>query len=164
MFFIRDDLLIEVVDMDLLLTMRGPQQFDKVLLKVFAEILDMFAGVLANDEHLADVTFASNVAFKSYLVLESVKACRAGLYLPFSSRICRSHAWQYHRNRPRPLALILLPMAFVEPASARGILCGRTWLLGICGGVESREEGEVKVSRDRGERCGDGDDKDPYTT
>lgn len=123
MFFIRDNLLIEVVDMDLLLTVCGPQQFDEVLLEVLAEILNVFAGVLADDEHLADVTFASNMTFETCMALESVKACRAGVFLPFSSRICRSHAWQYHRNRPRPLALILLPMAFVVPASARGILC-----------------------------------------
>lgn len=41
---------------------------------------------------------------------------------PFSSRHCFSHAWQNHRRRPNPLLLILLPMAFVLPASARPIL------------------------------------------
>lgn len=65
MFFIRNNLLIEVIYMDLLLAMCSPQQINEALLKLLAEILDVFAGVFADDEHLADMTFASHVAFET---------------------------------------------------------------------------------------------------
>jgi hypothetical protein len=64
-FFIRDDLLIKVIDMDLLLTVCSPQQINEALLEFLAEILDVFAGVFADDEHLADMAFASHVAFET---------------------------------------------------------------------------------------------------
>ena len=65
---IRNNLLIEMIDVYLLLTMRCPQKINKVLLEFFAEVLDMFPRVFADQKHLADVALALYVAFESVFV------------------------------------------------------------------------------------------------
>lgn len=66
--FVRDNLLIEMIDMDLFLSMRCLQKIDKVLLEFLAVILNVFPGILADQEHLPHMTLALDVAFESILV------------------------------------------------------------------------------------------------
>lgn len=122
------------------------QQIDKVVQKLSAELLDMFLGVLADEQHLSYMAFAlymTEVAKNQYIFSGKLIGYRETHHLkPFSSRIWRWQAWQYHRNLPKPFyfllvtwyfsncrteimehtALILLLIALVLPASARGIL------------------------------------------
>lgn len=63
---ISNNLLIELINVDLLLAMGSLQQIDKVVQKLSAELLDMFLGVLADEQHL------SYMAFTLYMTLETV--------------------------------------------------------------------------------------------
>ena len=54
--------------MDLFLTMGGPQQLQKITLELTAVVGDVFARVLADEQHLADVGFGLGVHFETIFV------------------------------------------------------------------------------------------------
>ena len=68
MFLIRDILLIEMVHVDFLLAVGRAQQLQEVALELVGEVVDVFTGVFANEEHLADVGFGLRVAFEAVLI------------------------------------------------------------------------------------------------
>jgi len=123
--FILNNLLIELIYMDLLLAMRRPQHIHKVLHEFFAVILDVFLRILADQQYLADVAFALDVAapllaqypHTSFIhpqprLFEEDGTRRTHHLNPFSSRICFSHAWQYQRNRPRPFCSLSISCSY----------------------------------------------------
>lgn len=68
MFLVRDVLLIEVVHVDLFLAVGGAQQLEEVALELVAEVVDVLAGVFADDEHLPDVGFGLAVHLEAVFV------------------------------------------------------------------------------------------------
>ena len=84
MFFVRDILLVEVVDVDFLLAVRGAEELEEVALELVGEVVDVFAGVFADEEHLADVGFGLGVAFEAVLVASLLFA---GLAVPVASQV-----------------------------------------------------------------------------
>ena len=66
--FIGDVLLVEVVHVDLLLAVGGAQELQEVALELVGEVVDVFAGVFADEQHLADVRFGLGVAFEAIFV------------------------------------------------------------------------------------------------
>lgn len=58
---VRNVFLVEPIHVDLLLAVAGPQEQEEVALELFAVIVDELLGVLANDEHLADVALGLGV-------------------------------------------------------------------------------------------------------
>jgi hypothetical protein len=55
MLLIRNVLLVEVVELNLLLAVGGSQKLEEVALELAAVVADKLLGVLAHDEHLSDV-------------------------------------------------------------------------------------------------------------
>lgn len=68
MFLVRDIFLVEMVHMDLFLAVSGSQQLQEIALELVAEIVDIFARVFADEEHLADVGFGLGVHFEAVFV------------------------------------------------------------------------------------------------
>ena len=68
MLFVADILLIEVVDVDLLLAVRGAQQLQEVPLEIVREARDVLAWVFADQQHLPYVRFGLRVAFEAVFV------------------------------------------------------------------------------------------------
>ncbi len=68
MLLVRDVLLVEMVDVDLLFPVRRPQQLQKIALELTAEVIDVLAGIFADEEHLPDMGFRLAVAFKAVLI------------------------------------------------------------------------------------------------
>lgn len=66
--FVRDHLLVEMVDVDLLLAVRGLEQVDEVALELVAEVADRLLRVLADQEHLPHVALALDMAFEAILI------------------------------------------------------------------------------------------------
>lgn len=62
--FIRNNLLIELVDMDLLLAMCRLEELQEIAQELPAKVLDMAFRVLADQQDLSDVTFALDVAVR----------------------------------------------------------------------------------------------------
>lgn len=60
--FIRNNLLVKLVDMDLFLAMCRLEDFEEVAQKLPAKVLDMAPRVLADQQDLSDVAFALDVA------------------------------------------------------------------------------------------------------
>lgn len=50
-------LLVKMIDMHLLLSMGGLEQVHKVLLELLAVLVNVFPGILADQQHLTNVTF-----------------------------------------------------------------------------------------------------------
>ena len=68
MFLIRNILLVKMVDVDFLLAVRGAQELQEVALELVGEIIDVFARVFANEQHLADVGLRLCVTFEAVFV------------------------------------------------------------------------------------------------
>lgn len=68
MLLVTDILLVEMVDVDLLLAVRGPQQLEEVALEVVREAGDVLARVFADEQHLPHVRLRLRVAFEAVLV------------------------------------------------------------------------------------------------
>ena len=73
MFLVCYILLIEMVDVNFLLAMGGPEELEEVALELAGVVGDVFSGVFADEEHLSDVGFGLRVAFEAIFV--------AGLFL-----------------------------------------------------------------------------------
>lgn len=80
--FVCDDLLIKLVDMNLLLPMVCLQDINEILQELLAEILNVFPGILADQQHLPDMTLALDVASEPVFVSELPLA---GLAVPSQS-------------------------------------------------------------------------------
>ena len=74
MLFVRNIFLVEMIDVDFLLAVRGPQQLQEVPLEVVREAIDVFAGVFAHEQHLPDVGLGLRVAFEAVLVAALLRA------------------------------------------------------------------------------------------
>ena len=68
MLLVRNILLVEVVDVDLLLAVGGAQQLQEVALEVVREAGDVLARVFAHQQHLPHVRLRLRVAFEAVLV------------------------------------------------------------------------------------------------
>lgn len=68
MLLICDILLVEMVHVDFLLAVRCAQELEEVSLELVGEVADVFAGVFADEEHLADVGFGLGVAFEAIFI------------------------------------------------------------------------------------------------
>lgn len=68
MFLVGNVLLVEMVHVDLLLAVGGPQQLQEVALELVAEVVDVLAGVLADEQHLADVGLGLGVHLEAVFV------------------------------------------------------------------------------------------------
>lgn len=68
MFLVRDILLVEMIHVDLFLPVRGSQELQEIALELVAEVVDVFAGIFADEEHLADVGFGLGVHFEAVFV------------------------------------------------------------------------------------------------
>lgn len=68
MLLVGNVLLVEMVDVDLLLPVRSPQQLEKVALKLAAEVVDVLPGILTDEEHLPDMGFGLTVALEAILI------------------------------------------------------------------------------------------------
>lgn len=65
---VGDVLLVEMVHVDFLLAVGGAQELEEVALELVGEVVDVFARVFADEEHLADVRFGLRVAFEAILI------------------------------------------------------------------------------------------------
>ncbi len=61
-------LLVEMIDVDLLLPVCRPQLLQKVALELAAEVVDVLAGILTDEEHLPDMGFGLAMAFEAILI------------------------------------------------------------------------------------------------
>jgi hypothetical protein len=68
MLFIRDILLVEVINVDFLLSMRRSQKLQEVALELARVIRDVFLGVFTNQQHLADMRFGLRMAFEAIFI------------------------------------------------------------------------------------------------
>jgi hypothetical protein len=68
MTLVTDNLLVEMVHMDFLLAMGRAQQFNKLALKLSRILVDCGFGIFADQQHLADVRFALDMAFEAVFV------------------------------------------------------------------------------------------------
>jgi len=68
MLLVGDILLIEMIDVDLFLPMRSSQLLQKVALELAAEVIDVLAGILTDEEHLPDMGFGLAVALEAILI------------------------------------------------------------------------------------------------
>jgi hypothetical protein len=55
MLLIRDVFLVEVIELDLLLTVRRSQKLEEISLKLAAVVADKLLRVLTHDKHLSDM-------------------------------------------------------------------------------------------------------------
>lgn len=68
MLLVRDVLLVEMVDVDLLLAVRCLEQLDEVAQELVRILLDVLFGVLADYDHLTNVRLGLRVALEAVLV------------------------------------------------------------------------------------------------
>ncbi len=68
MLLVCDILLVEMIHVDFLLAVGGTQELEEVSLELVGEVVDVFAGVFADEEHLTDVGFGLGVAFEAILI------------------------------------------------------------------------------------------------
>lgn len=65
MLAITNNSIVKVVDMDLLFSVLGSQVVHKVIDELLAEVVDSLWRILSENQHLTDMTFASNMALES---------------------------------------------------------------------------------------------------
>lgn len=63
-----DVFLVEVVGIDLFLSMRRPEESQKVLLECFRVLGNVFLGILADQQHSAHVAFGQGVLLETVLI------------------------------------------------------------------------------------------------
>ena len=68
MFLIGNILLVEMVHVDLLLAVGRAQQLQEIALELAAEVVDVFARVLADEQHLPHVGFGLRVHLEAVFV------------------------------------------------------------------------------------------------
>lgn len=66
--FIADVFLVELVEIDFLLTMTRPQQLQEVALELSGEIVDCFSRIFANSLHVSDVGLGGDMALEAVLI------------------------------------------------------------------------------------------------
>ena len=126
MLLISNVLVIEAVRANKLLAMRSPEKCDEIALEVVAEALYMFAGIFADQLHLADVRLALGVALEpvciATLFLAGPKGGRTESACVYNHIRHGVSYWQNHLNLWSPLLFIWFATCLVLPISARGIV------------------------------------------
>lgn len=65
MLAITNNSIVKVVDVNLLFSVLGSQVVHKVIDELLAEVVDSLWRILPENQHLTDMTFASNMALES---------------------------------------------------------------------------------------------------
>lgn len=66
--FVVNVFLVEVIQVDLLLSVGCPQQLKEISLELVAVVVDVFLGIFANQKHLSDMRFGLCVHFEAIFV------------------------------------------------------------------------------------------------